>query len=449
MRFERVLERRHVIALAFGAMVGWSWVLLTGLWIERAGTLGAVLAFAVAGVAMVLIALTYAELAAAMPQVGGEHVYTERAFGRSLSFVCTWALLLGYVSVVAFEVVALPFALAYLFPAINVGPLWQVGGWQVYAGQVVIGIGAAVALTLVNVRGVASAASLQGFVTCFVVIAGLVLFSGATVHGSVGNAAPLLVDGVSGVLGVIVMVPLMFVGFDVIPQAAEEIALPPRRIGTLVVTSVLCAVAWYALVIIAVGWLLDAGAREQSELTTATAAAAAWSGEWAATLLVCGGIAGIITTWNAFLVGASRLVFVLAESAMLPRCLAGGAAGAAPFTRTLWIICALSCLAPWFGRPALVWLVDAGSVGVIVAYALVALAFLALRRREPEMPRPYRVPCGALVGGLAFLLALAIGALYLPWSPSALLWPQEWIICGGWIVLGAALYGRRPVPVDA
>ncbi|MEQ8230089.1 MAG: APC family permease [Gammaproteobacteria bacterium] len=442
MQFERILKRRHVIALAFGAMVGWSWVLLTGLWIGRAGTLGAVLAFALAGFAMVLIALTYAELAAAMPETGGEHVYTERAFGHGLSFVCTWALLLGYVSVVAFEVVALPFALSYLFPAINVGLLWQVGGWDVYASQVAIGIGGALVLTLVNVRGIASAAGLQGFVTLLIVVAGLVLVSGAFTRGAPGNLAPLMVDGFAGILGVVVMVPLMFVGFDVIPQAAAEIDLPPARIGALVVASVLCAVAWYVLIIIAVGWVLDAPARAAAELTTAAAASAAWSGEWAGRLLVGGGIAGIVTTWNAFLVGASRLVYALAHSGQLPAWLAGGPAHAAP-ARALWLICAVSCLAPWFGRPALVWLVDAGSVGVIVAYAVVALAFLVLRRREPGLVRPYRVPCGEIVAGAALILALAIGALYLPWSPSALVWPQEWAICGAWGVAGAVLYALR------
>ena len=50
-----------------------------------------------------LVGLTYAELASAMPQVGGEHVYSYRALGHFASFFCTWAIALGYVSVVAFE----------------------------------------------------------------------------------------------------------------------------------------------------------------------------------------------------------------------------------------------------------------------------------------------------------------------------------------------------------
>ena len=421
-------------------MIGWSWVLLTGVWIGTAGTGGAALAFVAAGLAIVLIALTYAELAAAIPKVGGEHVYAERAFGRHVSFICTWALLLGYIAVVAFEAVALPFALSYLFPAINIGLLWQVAGYDVYASQVAIGITVAVVLTVVNIRGIAKAASLQGFVTCLILIAGLILISGSANGGTPGNMTPLFTDGMTGTLGVLVMIPILFVGFDVIPQAAEEIDLPPALIGRLVVVSVLAAVFWYTSIVLAVGYALEPAARAQSSLTTADAAAVAWSGTWAGTVLVCGGIAGIITSWNAMLVASSRLIYALASSAMLPAWLATLHHKHASPARALWMICAISCLAPWFGRSSLVWLINAGSFGVIVAYAIVALAFLALRRREPDLVRPFRVPYGTACGWIAFVAACAIGTLYLPWSPAALVWPQEWSICGLWALGGAVLY---------
>ncbi|MGR8921848.1 MAG: APC family permease, partial [Gammaproteobacteria bacterium] len=275
MQLERVLKQRHAIALAFGAMVGWSWVLLTGEWIERAGSAGALLAFLLAGGALVLIALTYAELAAAMPQVGGEHVYTERAFGRGVSFVCSWALLLGYVSVVAFEVVAFPYALSELVPAISVGRLWRIAGWDVYAGQVAVGLAGALAVTALNVRGLSLAAGVQAGVTALIVVAGLWLVSGAAGAGEPANLLPLF-ESAGGVLAVVVMVPLLFVGFDVIPQAAEEIDLPPRRIGLLVVASVICGMAFYMLVIAAVAWILAPDARAAAGMATAEAAARAW-----------------------------------------------------------------------------------------------------------------------------------------------------------------------------
>jgi amino acid transporter len=164
--------------------------------------------------------------------------------------------------------------------------------------------------------------------------------------------------------------------------------------------------------------------------------------------LIIGGIAGIITTWNAFLVGSSRVVYALAESGMLPSPLARlHPRYGSPYVALL-AIGALTCVAPWFGRPILVWLINAGSFGVIVAYTMVAISFLVLRLREPEMPRPYRVRHGKTVGVVALVLSLALSLLYLPGSPAGLRWPEEWLICLGWAVCGGTMYfvvtsGRR------
>ncbi|MEM7467733.1 MAG: amino acid permease, partial [Pseudomonadota bacterium] len=102
-RFKRVLSLIDTLALAFGAMIGWSWVLLTGAWIESAGTVGAAFGFLFGGSVIVCVALTYAELAAAMPSAGGEHVYSTRALGPRWAFICSWAMVFGYVAVSAFE----------------------------------------------------------------------------------------------------------------------------------------------------------------------------------------------------------------------------------------------------------------------------------------------------------------------------------------------------------
>jgi amino acid transporter len=104
------------------------------------------------------------------------------------------------------------------------------------------------------------------------------------------------------------------------------------------------------------------------------------------------------------------------------------------------MIGALSVVAPLFGRRALVWLVDAGGLGIVVAYATVALSFVVLRKREPEMERPFKVRNGMAVGYGALVLSVAIALLYMPFSPAALIWPYEWAIVGGWSALGFAFY---------
>jgi amino acid transporter len=441
--FIRVIDKRQVLALAFGAMVGWSWVALTGVWIENAGAVGAMLAFVMGGGALIFVGLTYAELAAAMPLVGGEHVYSRRALGTTASFVCTWALLLGYVSVVAFEAVALPTVLEYLWPGFSRGYLWTVAGWEVNATWLLTGVTAAVAMIAVNVLGIRAAARLQVLVIVVVVASGLALIAGAAANGSLANVSPAFAGGLAGISSVLVMVPFMFVGFDVIPQSAEEIDLPFGDIGRLLLLSIVLAIVWYVLVIGAVSLGLSGKARSAASLPTAEAAATLLGGTWAGKLLVIGGIAGILTSWNAFLIGGSRALYALARAGQVPATFAS----LHPKFRTphhaILLTGGLAVIAPFFGRPSMIWLVDAGGLGIVTAYGMVAWSFLVLRAREPLMARPYRVKHGRLVGYLALVFSIALAALYLPWSPAALIWPQEWLIILSWGVLGLIFY-RRP-----
>ena len=73
--FDKVLGAWDILVIAFGAMIGWGWVVSSGSWIQKGGVVGASIAFAIGGVMIFFIGLTYAELTAAMPQCGGEHVF--------------------------------------------------------------------------------------------------------------------------------------------------------------------------------------------------------------------------------------------------------------------------------------------------------------------------------------------------------------------------------------
>lgn len=441
-RFLKVLGRRDTLFLAFGAMIGWSWVMIAGRWVHDAGPVGAMLAFAVGGTVVLLISLTYAELASAMPLAGGEHVYSLRALGYTGSFICTWALVLGYTSVVTFEAVALPTALEYLFPFLKSGYLWTVAGSEVHLSFVLIGVTAAALMTGLNLAGVRFAAIVQSSVVVVMLIAGLVFLSGALTLGNQERLLPAFEERGRGWLGVLVMTPTLFVGFDVIPQAAEEVRLPQRLLGSLLVVSVLMAAAWYILIVLGVSLGLE---RTQLEvpLSTAEASAAVWGGRWAAVVLVLAGIGGILTSWNAFIVGASRAIFAMAESGMLPAPLARLHPRTHVPVNAILLLGAVSAIAPLFGSSLLIWLIDAGSFGVVVAYAFVAASFLVLRRRRPGMDRPYRAGRSELAGWLALVSAIAVACLFLPWSPSSLIWPYEWTIVGGWIALGVILFRAK------
>jgi amino acid transporter len=298
---------------------------------------------------------------------------------------------------------------------------------------------AAVVMTGINIIGIKTAAKLQLLVTTLVLAVGILLIGGAGVGGSTENMQPFFDNGAKGLLGVLVMVPFMFVGFDVIPQSAEEMDMPFSEIGRMLMVSIVMAVLWYVLIIGAVSMGLPETGRAASSLPTADATAAVFGGSWAASLLVIAGIGGILTSWNAFLIGGSRALYALARAGQLPRSLGALHPRFNTPHNAVLLIGVLSILAPLFGRPALVWLVDAGGLGIVIAYAFVAWSFLVLRKREPDMPRPYVVRNGPYIGIAALVLSLGIAVLYLPGSPAALVWPYEWAIVIGWVLLGAIM----------
>lgn len=437
---QRVLSAKDTLALAFGAMIGWGWVVLTGDWITKAGSLGAILAFGIGGLMVILIGLTYAELASAMPEVGGEHVYSYRALGAGASFICTWAIILGYVSVVAFEAVALPTVMEYLLPGFRKIQLWNVGEEEVYLSWVSVGSMGAAAMTWLNIRGVRASALLQQTVTACILVSGALLLLGAFKAGAPSNMEPLLSAGSKGVLMVLIMTPFMFVGFDVIPQAAAELNIPFKQIGMILLASVLLAVLWYVAMISGVALVLTNQQLNGSNLPTADAMEIAFNSATAGKLLIVVGIGGIVTSWNAFLIGGSRAVYAMAVAKMLPKFLAKLHPVYGTPVNAILMVGSVSFFAPLFGRNAMTWLVNAGGLGIVLAYAMVAISFLVLRKREPHMPRPFKVPQGSIVGLTAVVLSAGMFALYLPGSPAALLWPYEWALILLWSGAGLALY---------
>lgn len=440
----RVLGRGDVLAVAFGAMIGFGWVVLTGDFLRDAGSFGAALAFVIGGIVMTLVGLTYAELVSAMPRAGGEHNYVMRGLGARPAFVASWTLVLAYISVVAFEAVALPETVGYLIPNLKAGKLWAVAGFDVYATWVAVGVVGALVITAINYVGVRAASLLQTVAVLFLLGVGAVLLLGSFVGGAIADLQPLFSGGTAGLIGVLVATPFLFVGFDVIPQSAEEINLPFAKVGKLLVISVVLAAAWYIMIMLTVGSALPRGQLAEAELASAAGMAALWNSQTMGNILVLGGIGGILTSWNGFLIGGSRLLYAMAASGMLPRWFAKVHPRYRTPSNAVLFIGGLSVLAPLFGEQMLTWLVDTAGLSLVVAYFLVPISFLVLRRHAPQMNRPFRVRQGGTIGTLAALLSLAMAVLFLPTMPAALIWPYEWVVIGLWWLAGIVFLIRLP-----
>ncbi|MBA4536160.1 amino acid permease [Bacillus aquiflavi] len=442
VQFDRVLTRVDVLFLAFGAMIGWGWVVLSGEWIIGAGSVGAIIAFLIGGLLVMFVGLTYAELSSAMPKAGGEHSFVLRALGHNASFIAAWAIALGYISVAAFEAVALPTVIEYVFPNFKFGYMWTITGWDVYASWVLIGVIGSIFITAINYRGIKGAALIQTILTVVIFIVGIMLIGGSAVSGEKELLQPLFKDGFGGLLTVMLMTPFMFVGFNVIPQTAEEMNIPYKSIGRILVFSVFLSVLFYIGIIFGVSYVLPLSIISSSSLPTADAMGAAFGSSIFAKVLIFGGLAGILTSWNAFIIGGSRVLYAMAKSKILPSWFAKIHPKYKTPANAIIFIGILTTFAPLLGRPMLVWLVDAGGLTITLAYCMVALSFIVLRKKEPNMIRPFKAGRLPIVGWISFILTIGFVILYMPGMPSQLVWPYEWMIFLGWWLIGAIFIVR-------
>ena len=239
--------------------------------------------------------------------------------GPTGSFVCTWAIVLGYVGVACFEACAFPTIISYLWPGFLKGYLYTVAGFDIYASWLIVAIIVAFCIMLINIVGAKTAAKLQTILTIIIGGAGILLIVASVINGTVDNLDGQMFAEVGGggivksILSVAVISPFYLIGFDVIPQAAEEINVPLKKIGKMMILSVVLAVVFYSCVILAVGYVLNPSEILSSEagtgLVTADAMAKAFGTAVMAKVIIVGGMCGIITSWNSFMIGGSRALY--------------------------------------------------------------------------------------------------------------------------------------------
>ncbi|MGD9842507.1 MAG: APC family permease [Steroidobacteraceae bacterium] len=444
----RDFKKIGFFTLAFGAMIGVGWVTALSGWLEQAGPLGTAIAFAIGGAIMVCIGLCYAELTPALPLTGGEVAYAYKAYGTFKAFLVGWALAVGYISISGFEAISIGRVLSFMFPGIDRWPLYHVMASTVYGTHLLLAVGCTLAITAIHWFGTALVARLQVWLTLAFVAVALIFLLAGFGGGSVANLQPLLPPGststvIGGILAVLVTVPFWFVGFDIIPQSAEEAShsVRPRQLAGLILWSIVAATAFYILLVFAVSFADPWQEIVGTDLPAARAFELAFNSSFLADAVLVAALIGLFTSWNGFFLAGSRVIFALGRAGILPRAL--GAADDRHHTpkNAILLTGALTLVTPLLGRDAILAIVNVGSFYISLAFLGVTLSLMKLRRDAPELHRPYTPPGGnavpiiAATGAVAMLLAMLI-----PGSPAALRWPIEAGLLIGFGVLGLALW---------
>lgn len=447
----KTLRSHWVWAIAFGSAIGWGSFVLPATWLGQSGPFGTIIGFLIGGALMAIIGVSYGFLIRNFPVSGGEFAYAYLAFGRNHAFVCGWFLTLGYVSIIALNASAVALLAKFTIPEIvNVGFMYDVAGWDVYFGEVLIASLALTAFAYLNVRG-ADLSGRSQFYFCIVLIGGGVLvFLGmlASPESSLSNLNPPFKPGIpvlTAILGMVAIAPWAYVGFDNIPQAAEEFDFPPQKAFGLIILAIACAALFYCMTVtftaLPMPWqqlVMQKSIWGTGDVVVATL------GKFGMTILAISLLMGICTGLNGFYVSASRLLFAMGRAEILPGAFKRLHARHATPTASIalaWIVC---LIAPWFGREVLLWVVSMSATGVTIAYFYTcAAAFKLFKWSRVEDGHTYE---GAVAPGkkvLSLVGALcAIGFLCLlivPGSPGFLATPA-WVALLVWALLGILFY---------
>jgi APA family basic amino acid/polyamine antiporter len=391
-------------------------VLILSLWI-----FGALLALAGA--------LSYSELGAALPEAGGEYVYIRRSYGLFVGFLSGWtSFTIGFGAAIA--AAAVSFASYFL----RVFPL----GSETGVVAKLLALGLIWTLTVVHVAGVGPGGLLQRLLTVLKVGAIFLLIIGALLfgNGSWENLQvmdPSMAPGFGTVLVSLIFITYTYSGWNAAAYIAGEITNPGRNLprsmiwGTLfvgLVYVVLNTVYCYALPVTALA--------QEPVLPVAEKVSVALFGPMAArfvAVVLCLSIAGAA---SAMVWAGPRVYYAMARDGVFPRIFAktrdeSGTPGKSIILQSVWVT--LLVVSGTFEQ-----LVIYSGFALAVFSALAVAAVIVLRRCNPDLTRPYRVPLYPLVP----LFYIAVSVLIV--THTAIGRPTESLLAAATVLAGAPLY---------
>ncbi len=414
---KRTLSWPHLVALGVGAIVGAGIYALIGQGAGMAGP-GVIVSFGVAGLVCACAALCYAELATMMPASGSAYTYSYSALGELVGWIVGWALILEYSVVVSAVAVGWSGYASGLLTGWGIAvpqmlPFGEIAGHAMHFNPLAVFIIFVVAGLLI--LGTRESARVNSALVVLK-IAALVLFlvialpafdiAHFTPFAPYGwGSTPTQTGTNTGIMAAAAVMFFAFYGFDAVSTAAEETKNPGRDLAIGIVGSMLiCTLLYMAVGAAAIG-AMDFRAFAASGEPIALIVRSLNQPEAAA---VIGGVASIAipTVILAFLYGQTRIFYVMARDGLLPRSWARVHSKlGTPVIMTIFTAIVCSALA---GLLTLGEIASLANAGTLAAFIAVAVSLMVLRRREPNIERPFRTPLAWIVAPAAI-----IGCLYL------------------------------------
>jgi basic amino acid/polyamine antiporter, APA family len=457
----RTLGAGDLIMLAIGAVIGAG--IFSSLGTAAAGETLAdgtivrygagpalVLSFVLLGAVCGLAALCYAELASMIPQAGSAYAYSYATLGEVVAWIVGWALILEY----AVGNVAVAIGWAGYFNSLLSGfgidlPGWLTHGyWNVKASgdpairqlletaprigpiPVLVNLpafGIVAAITVLLMQGAKESTRANNIMVVLkLLVLALFVIVGA-MHIDPANYKPFAPNGFLGIHQGAAIVFFAYIGFDAISTAAEETKNPQRNLPIGILGGLaICTLIYVIVGLVATGLVPYEQLRSSDPLAKALSLAGLDTASW---IVAAGAVVSMSAVLLVFQYGQPRIFYAMARDGLLPPF----AAKLDPKTRTPKVTTLITGVCVALGSlvadDAATY--DLTNIGTLSAFAVVCIGVLVLRVREPDRPRPFRVP---FVWGVTLLGAGAC-VFVMRGLPSS-----AWVAFAVWMAIGLTFY---------
>lgn len=453
-QLRRTLGKWELTAIGVGAVIGGGIFVLTGVAANQHAGPALALSFVLAGIGCLFAALCYAEFASILPVSGSAYAYSYGTIGEFFAWFIGWNLILEYMmgaTTVAVSWSKYFVKLLHLLGIDNM-PAWllndpftakeEAAALGVQAPVFSINLPAALivwVVTWILVRGIKESARTNNLIVLLKVVAVLFVVVVGVAYVNAENWQPFIPERVTdssgeghyGLAGVVTgagIVFFAFIGFDAVSTQSQEAINPTKDIPFAIITSLIICTTLYILVsLVLTGMVhysaLDLGAPVASAFGDAGLA-------WASLFITFAAVIGLISVMLVMLLSQTRIFLNMANDGLLPPKLF---AAIHPRYKTPWkstlllgfVASVIAAVTPIEKATKMT------SIATLLAFFMICVSVLVLRKTQPGLHRPYRVRNVRLVAGLGILFNLL-----LMFSLDG----ATWVRLGVWSVIGIVIY---------
>lgn len=402
---KKVLGAFELTMLGIGAIIGTGIFVLTGVAAADYAGPALVLSFVFSGIACSFAALCYAELAAMIPVAGSAYTFGYVGLGEIWAWIIGWDLILEYMVAVAAVavgwsgyIVTLLKAGGITVPAALCNPPGQNGGIVNLPSIVILGI-----IMLFLIKGVSESTKLNNILV-LIKLAVVILFIVVGVgHVNPANWHPFFPYGVNGVFTGASIIFFAYVGFDAVATAAEEVKNPQRDLPIGIIASLLVCTVLYIIV----SAILTGMVPYQQYHNNAAPVAYALQQvgiNWGSALVSVGAVCGISSVLLVMTFGSTRILFSLSRDGLLPTVFSEvHPKFGTPVKSTVLVGVITMALSGFLqiGR-----LAEMTNIGTLAAFCVVSASVIVLRKKRPDVKRPFSCPGVPITPAIAILFCL-------------------------------------------